>query len=237
MKRSPLSLALIACLSVGMIPASYAKDKSAALSEKEKLSYSAGVETGRGLKEQQFDIDTAAFNQGVKDVLNGNPLRLSDEEMQHSIMTFRKNSMNQRLAEMGNMQGKNKQEGLVFLEKNKKQPGVVTLADGLQYKVLVTGKGEQPKENDVVVVHYAGKLIDGTEFDSSYKRGEPATFPVTGVIPGWTEALKLMKVGSTWELYVPADLAYGEQGAPPVIGPNQTLIFKVNLVGIKKQDS
>lgn len=121
-----------------------------------------------------------------------------------------------------------------FLETNKKKPGVVTLPDGLQYKILVEGKGPKPKETDSVTVHYSGTLVNGTEFDSSYKRGEPATFPVNGVIPGWTEALKLMNVGSTWQLFIPAKLAYGEQGAPPSIGPNETLIFKVNLISINK---
>jgi FKBP-type peptidyl-prolyl cis-trans isomerase FklB len=124
--------------------------------------------------------------------------------------------------------------GDAFLTANKNKPGVVTLPDGLQYKVLVAGKGPKPTANDMVVVHYAGKLVNGTEFDSSYKRGEPATFPVNGVIAGWVEALQLMPVGSTWELYIPASLAYGDQGAPPVIGPNETLIFKVNLIEIKK---
>jgi len=121
-----------------------------------------------------------------------------------------------------------------FLETNKKKPGVITLPSGLQYKVITAGKGAKPSANDVVTVNYAGKLIDGTEFDSSYKRGQPATFPVGGVIPGWVEALQLMKAGSTWELYIPSSLAYGEQGAPPVIGPNQTLIFKVELLDVKK---
>lgn len=124
--------------------------------------------------------------------------------------------------------------GEAFLEKNKAQPGVTTTADGLQYKVITEGKGPKPKLDDQVTVHYQGTLVNGQEFDSSYKRGEPATFPVNGVIPGWTEALQLMPVGSTWELYIPAKLAYGEQGAPPVIGPNETLIFKVELLGIKK---
>lgn len=124
--------------------------------------------------------------------------------------------------------------GDAFLNANKKQPGVVTLPDGLQYKVLTQGKGPKPTANDIVVVHYEGKLVNGTEFDSSYKRGEPATFPVNGVIPGWVEALQLMPVGSTWELFIPAKLAYGDRGAPPVIGPNETLIFKVNLIEIKK---
>jgi FKBP-type peptidyl-prolyl cis-trans isomerase FklB len=125
--------------------------------------------------------------------------------------------------------------GEEFLAKNKNKPGVVTLPDGLEYKVIVEGKGATPTDNDIVKVHYEGKLVNGTEFDSSYKRGEPVSFPVTGVIPGWTEALKLMKVGSIWELYIPSALAYGEQGMPPVIGPNETLIFKVELIEIKKQ--
>jgi len=128
---------------------------------------------------------------------------------------------------------KEKVAGQAFLSANKSKPGVVTLPDGLQYKIIKEGTGAKPKINDVVTVHYAGTLIDGSEFDSSYKRGEPASFPVNAVIPGWTEALQLMKVGSTWELYIPADLAYGANGAPPVIGPNQTLIFKVELLATK----
>lgn len=133
------------------------------------------------------------------------------------------------------MSGDPAKAGETFLLANKNKPGVQTLPDGLQYKVLVEGNGEQPTENDVVTVHYAGKLVNGTEFDSSYKRGEPTTFPVSGVIPGWTEALKKMKVGSTWELFIPAALAYGDRGAPPAIGPNETLIFKVQLISVKKQ--
>lgn len=124
--------------------------------------------------------------------------------------------------------------GEAFLEANKNKPGVVTLPDGLQYKVIKEGKGAKPTLNDVVTVHYAGTLVNGKEFDSSYKRGEAATFPVSGVIAGWTEALQLMPAGSTWELFIPASLAYGDQGAPPVIGPNETLIFKVELISVKK---
>jgi len=131
-------------------------------------------------------------------------------------------------------QDKAKSQGEAFLAANKKKPGVVTLPDGLQYKVITQGSGAQPSDTDVVTVNYAGTLIDGTEFDSSYKRGEPTSFPVNGVIPGWTEALKLMKTGSTWQLFIPASLAYGEHGAPPAIGPNETLVFKVNLIDIKK---
>lgn len=129
---------------------------------------------------------------------------------------------------------KNKLAGEAFLASNKKKPGVVTLPDGLQYKVITKGKGPIPTDIDIVKVNYAGKLIDGTEFDSSYSRGEPASFPVGGVIPGWTEALKMMPVGSTYELFIPATLAYGEEGAPPSIGPNETLIFKVELLDIVK---
>lgn len=125
-------------------------------------------------------------------------------------------------------------EGESYLQENKSKPGVISLPDGLQYKILEKGNGKKPTLNDTVTVDYEGKLVDGTVFDSSYKRGQPATFPVNGVIAGWTEALQLMPVGSTWELYIPAALAYGEQGAPPQIGPNQTLIFKVKLISIEK---
>ena len=130
---------------------------------------------------------------------------------------------------------KNLATGNAFLAANKKKSGVITTASGLQYIVIIPGNGKQPTDDDIVTVNYSGKLINGTEFDSSYKRGQPATFPVSGVIPGWTEALKLMKKGSTYELFIPASLAYGEQGAPPVIGPNETLIFKVDLIDVKKQ--
>lgn len=124
--------------------------------------------------------------------------------------------------------------GVAFLAANKNRPGVITLPDGLQYKVIKAGEGEKPTDTDMVTVNYQGTLIDGTEFDSSYKRGEPAIFPVNGVIPGWTEALKLMKPGSTWMLFIPAGLAYGANGAPPAIGPNQTLVFKVELLKVQK---
>ena len=129
---------------------------------------------------------------------------------------------------------KNKATGDAFLAANKTKAGVVTLPDGLQYKIITPGTGPKPTANDVVTVDYEGTLIDGSEFDSSIKRGQPASFPVNGVIPGWVEALQLMPVGSTWELYIPSQLAYGDQGMPPVIAPNQTLIFKVKLISIKK---
>ncbi len=133
-----------------------------------------------------------------------------------------------------NLAEQNQIQGEAYLAKNKASPGVVTLPDGLQYKVIKSGEGVQPQDGDRVTVNYAGTFIDGKEFDSSYKRGEPATFPVNGVIKGWTEALKLMKAGSVWELYIPANLAYGTRGAPPTIGPNQTLVFKVELISVQQ---
>jgi FKBP-type peptidyl-prolyl cis-trans isomerase FklB len=136
---------------------------------------------------------------------------------------------------MQSVEVKNQAAGEAFLLANKKKPGVITLPSGLQYKIIKAGTGPMPTGEDIVTVNYEGKLIDGTEFDSSYKRGQPATFPVSGVIAGWTEALKLMKAGSEWELYIPASLAYGTQGAQPVIGPNEVLVFKVDLINVKKQ--
>ncbi|MBA3660203.1 MAG: FKBP-type peptidyl-prolyl cis-trans isomerase [Gammaproteobacteria bacterium] len=154
-----------------------------------------------------------------------------------STGVFAANGDDQTTTETKSMQiqnDKNKQAGDAFLAQNKAKQGVVTLPSGLQYKIIKEGTGDMPSGNDLVTVNYAGRLINGTEFDSSYTRGQPATFPVSGVIPGWVEALKLMKVGSEWELYIPSSLAYGEPGAPPAIGPNETLIFKVELLDIKK---
>lgn len=144
-------------------------------------------------------------------------------------------SMGNQLQMQSNDANKNKMQGTDFLAKNKTKEGVVTLPTGLQYKVITAGTGPKPMESDVVTVDYTGKLINGTEFDSSSKHGGPATFPVGGVIPGWVEALKLMNVGSTWEVYIPPSLAYGEQGVPPVIGPNQVLVFNIHLINSKKQ--
>lgn len=138
------------------------------------------------------------------------------------------------LTQMQTTEDKNQIDGKAFLEANKTKPGVVTLVSGLQYKIIKEGKGAKPSFNDLVTVHYAGTLIDGTEFDSSYKRGQPTSFPVGAVIPGWVEALQMMPLGSTWELYIPSQLAYGTRGAPPFIGPNSVLIFKVELLDIKK---
>jgi FKBP-type peptidyl-prolyl cis-trans isomerase FklB len=204
---------------------------------KEKNSYALGMNIGTGLRKQPLDLDPAILARGLRDALaNGKMLLTEDEE--RTILTQLQTDMRAKQQEMAQQAGEaNKQQGLAFLSANKTKEGVVALPDGLQYKVLQTGTGPKPTAADQVVCNYRGTLLDGTEFDSSYKRGQPATFPVGGVIKGWTEALQLMPVGSKWQLFVPAELAYGAQGAGPQIGPNATLIFEVELVSIKAKDA
>jgi FKBP-type peptidyl-prolyl cis-trans isomerase FklB len=173
------------------------------------------------------------FSKGIKDVLSGGTLMMTEQEVQETLTNFQKDLAEKQATRQKELAEKNKKDGEAFLAENMKKEGVKTLPSGLQYKVIKEGTGRTPKETDTVVTHYKGSLIDGSEFDSSYKRGQPATFPVKGVIKGWTEALQLMKEGSTWQLFVPADLAYGERGAGSVIGPNATLIFEVELLSIK----
>jgi FKBP-type peptidyl-prolyl cis-trans isomerase len=200
--------------------------------QKDKVSYILGINVGNNVKQLPTEIDTDLFSKGVKDALSGAKPLLSQEEMQ-TVMTAFQKEMNQKQTEQMKAAGeKNKKEGEAFLTENKKKEGIKTLPSGLQYKVLKEGNGKIPKATDKVTTHYQGTLIDGTEFDSSYKRGEPASFPVNGVIPGWTEALQLMKVGSKWQLFVPSKLGYGERGAGPKIGPNAVLIFTVELLSI-----
>jgi len=201
---------------------------------KEKASYAIGLNIGRSMKKDEVEVDPEAVAKGIKDALSGAKPLLSDEETQ-SVLTALQNDVRKHQQETYNQAlTKNKQEGDAFLTTNKSKPGVVALPSGLQYKVLQNGDGPKPTASDTVVCNYKGTLIDGTEFDSSYKRGQPATFPVGQVIKGWTEALQLMPVGSKWELYIPSSLAYGErgtQGGP--IGPNETLIFEVELLSIQ----
>ena len=194
--------------------------------QQDKVSYMIGFQTGQNLKKQGIEVDLKLLKRGLIDGLSGDKPLLSDAELKEVIMTLQKDVLT-RLSE------KNKKDGEAFLANNKTKPGVVTLPSGLQYKVLTAGTGPTPKADDTVTVNYQGTLIDGTEFDSSYKRGTPAKFGVSQVIPGWTEALKLMKVGAQWQLFIPANLAYGEQGAGRVIGPNTVLIFKVELLSIE----
>ena len=203
---------------------------------KEKASYAIGMNLGGGLHRQNIDVDSAALVQGLKDTLSGNKTLLTEEEARAALMQLQSEMQAKMQAKQAQEGEANKKEGDAFLAANKTKEGVVTLPSGLQYKILKEGSGPKPTSTDSVVCNYKGTLINGTEFDSSYKRGEPATFPVTGVIKGWTEALQLMPVGSKWQLFIPPDLAYGPRGTPGgPIGPNSTLIFEVELVSIKEK--
>ena len=202
--------------------------------QKEKVSYVIGVDIGKALQKQGVAIDPDLVARGIKDGFSGGKLLMSDQEIKETMTAFQKEMRAKQ--EMGLKQAgeKNKREGEAFLAENKIKEGVKTLPSGLQYKVIKAGSGKKPKATDTVVTHYKGTLLDGTEFDSSYKRNQPATFKVNGVIRGWTEALQLMEEGAQWVLYVPAALAYGERGAGPQIGPNATLIFEVELISVQE---
>jgi FKBP-type peptidyl-prolyl cis-trans isomerase FklB len=200
--------------------------------QKEKLSYAIGMNLGRQFKNQSVDIDPAMLAQGVRDALAGKTA-LTEDDARAVMTAFQEEMRSKQAAMMAQAGEKNAKEGEAFLAANKSKDGVVTTPSGLQYKILKEGTGPKPTLDDTVVCHYRGTLIDGTEFDSSYKRNEPAKFPVKGVIKGWTEALQLMPVGSKWQLWVPSSLAYGDRGAGPQIGPNTMLIFEVELVSIQ----
>lgn len=224
----------ITILSVGFLFSNCSAGEKVELKEqKDKESYSLGFQFGQSLKSQGVDINLDTYSSGVKDGLGGKEPQMSQEEIRTTIMELQKRVMAAQQKESKEKAAKNLEEGKKFLAENQKKEGIKTLPSGLQYKVLTEGSGKIPKLEDRVSVNYKGALIDGTEFDSSYKRGQPATFPVKGIIKGWTEALQLMKEGSKWELFVPPDLGYGERGAGRTIPPNSTLIFEVELLTIK----
>jgi FKBP-type peptidyl-prolyl cis-trans isomerase len=209
-----------------------AQDSTAPTSQKDKVSYGIGVGVAKTLKAQGIDVNLDLVLKGLHDALSGQRLLMSDEEL-NSIMAALQQEVNQRQnQERAKQADGNKKSGDAFLVDNGKRDGVVTLPSGLQYKIVKAGEGKKPTDADTVMCNYRGTLIDGTEFDKS-QAGQPATFQVGGVIPGFREALKLMPVGSTWQFFIPANLAYGERGAGNVIGPNTTLIFEVELVSIK----
>ncbi|MCC6697815.1 MAG: FKBP-type peptidyl-prolyl cis-trans isomerase [Candidatus Hydrogenedentes bacterium] len=203
----------------------------------QKVSYSIGTQIGTSMKNDAIEIDMKAFVRGIEDARGGKPLALTQEQMQQVMTAFRQQMMEKIQAERAAAGEKSAAEGAKFLEENAKKPGVKTLPSGLQYLVVTEGKGEMPKATDKVRTHYRGTLLDGKEFDSSYARNEPAEFPVDGVIPGWTEALQLMHVGDKWKLFIPANLAYGENGAGQDIPPNATLIFDIELLEILKPEA
>ena len=199
----------------------------------DSVSYSIGMDIGRNLKGQMIDVNPDALAQALKDMNGDGKPMLTDAQARSAMMAFQTQMMATHAEKMKAAGEKNKKDGEVFLAENKKKEGVVTLPSGLQYKVLTMGNGKKPKASDKVTLNYRGVLIDGTEFDNSYKRGEPAVFPVGGVIKGLSEALQLMPVGSKWQIVIPADIAYGEQGAGAQIAPNAVLIFEIELLGIK----
>jgi FKBP-type peptidyl-prolyl cis-trans isomerase FklB len=202
--------------------------------QKDKASYSIGLNIGKSMHKDSLDIDPSILLRGLKDGLAGSKPLLTDDEARAAMVTLQ-SEMRKKQEEKMLVQGEaNKKEGEAFLADNKTKDGVVTLPSGLQYKVLKEGTGPKPVATDTVVCNYKGTLLDNTEFDSSYKRGQPATFPVSGVIKGWTEALQLMPVGSKWQLFIPSELAYGARGGPGGgIGPNATLIFEVELMSVQ----
>jgi len=204
--------------------------------QKEKLSYAIGMNIGQSMKKDALDIDPAILTRALKDALAGSKPQMTEEEAKAVITTFRNEMIAKKQAEEKKISDANKQAGEQFLAANKTREGVVTLPSGLQYKIIKQGDGPKPTATDTVETNYRGTLINGTEFDSSYKRGEPATFPVNQVIKGWTEALQLMPVGSKWQLFIPADLAYGPRSPSPEIGPNSALIFDIELLSIKKKE-
>lgn len=215
-----------------------AANKSTELkNQKDKTSYSLGVDVGKSIQKQKIDINPEVFLTGLKDGQANKTSLMTEEEIQQTLVGLQTEMIERQKAQMKTLASKNQSEGDKYLAENKKKKGVVTLPSGLQYRVIQEGKGESPKATDMVTTHYRGKLIDGTEFDSSYTRGEPVKFVVNGVIPGWTEALQLMKPGAKWELVVPAKLAYGENGVGQIIGPNATLLFEVELLSLEKQQA
>jgi FKBP-type peptidyl-prolyl cis-trans isomerase FklB len=210
-----------------------AAESAAPKTIKERSSYAIGIDIGRGLKAQGMEIDANSLAKGLTDALAGSKPLLSDKELAAAMADLQKTATAHAQEMITKLAERNKKDGDAFLADNKKKEGVKSLPSGLQYKVVKEGKGATPRKTDVVTTHYRGTFLDGTEFDSSYRRNEPAKFPVNRVIKGWTEALQLMKVGDKWQLFIPSALAYGEQGMGQDIPPNATLIFDIELLDVK----
>ncbi len=209
------------------------KKKEQLKTVQDKTSYAIGLNVGTNLARQGAEVDLDLFLQGVRDGMGGGELLLSPAEYRSTMKALTTRLKEKKKKKRGTDAKNNLKQGQAFLAANKKKKDVVTLPSGMQYRIVKPGKGEKPKASDAVVTHYRGKLINGVEFDSSYSRKSPATFPVKGVIKGWTEALQLMRVGAKWELFIPSGLAYGKRGSGHQIGPNATLIFDIELLGIK----
>ena len=211
----------------------FSEDRPQLKDDKDKVSYSIGLDIGNTFKKQGMDINPDVLMAGMRDAIAGKPPLMTDEQVKQTMENYSK-MMTEKMASKAKEEGaKNLATGEKFLAENKSKEGVKTTPSGLQYKVIKEGSGTPPRATDTVETHYRGTLINGTEFDSSYKRNQPASFPVNRVIKGWTEALQLMKPGSKYQLFIPASLAYGERGAGQDIGPNETLIFEVELLNVK----
>ena len=219
-------------LSLGLVATLMAEGTNQLSDEKSRVSYAIGMMLGHNWQQQGLDVDADLAARAIKDIQSSNTTLLTQEEMQQTLTTFQKEFAVKQQKKRAEEAVKNKADGEAFLAANKDKPGVQSLPDGLQYLVITNGTGPVPTPHDTVTVNYRGTLIDGTEFDSSYKRGQPAQFPVGGVIRGWTEALEKMPVGSKWKLFIPSELAYGENGNRS-IPPNATLIFEVELIAAK----
>ena len=246
MKRISFTITLIVLvLCAGLFaqqqtaPTQTAQAQSASkMSDKEKTSYSIGLNIGMNLFEQEVTVDMPTLTKGIQDGLANAKPALTEDEIRTVLTNLQKEVQTKQQAKQKALAEKNSKDAEAFLTANKAKEGIVTLPSGLQYKVITEGKGAKPAATDTVVTHYKGTFLDGQQFDSSYDRGEPATFTVNGVIPGWTEALQLMPVGSKWQLFVPSKLAYGEKGFQNVIPPNAALVFEIELVSIQpKQDA
>ncbi len=222
---------IVGCL--GLISTAAIAENSLKTQE-QKASYIIGIQLGKQLIISKDDIDLDAMKLGMQDMFSGTKPKLSNEEMSKAMTQFQESKKKREISMANKFSAHNTQEGKIYFDTNKKKKNVITLPSGLQYRVLKVGSGKiNPKITDTVVTHYHGTLIDGTVFDSSYNRGEAVSFPVNAVIKGWSEALMKMKVGDKWQLVVPHNLAYGERGAPPSIGPNATLVFDVELLEIQ----
>ena len=238
MKRNLTTVLATVLLGLVTFPLAVSGSDSAAdrplETNKDKVSYSIGLDLGKYLSNMKGKIDYELLKQGIDDGFSGAEPRLSQEEITSAQEEFAAALQAEQEAQLEEMKQKNSADGQAYLEENKTKEGVTTTDSGLQYEVLVAGDGSKPTPEDTVKVDYVGTLIDGTEFDSSIARGEPVTFPVGQVIPGWTEVLQLMPVGSKYRVTIPANLAYGEAGAPPVIEPNSVLIFEIELLDIEE---
>ncbi|HKM79791.1 MAG TPA: FKBP-type peptidyl-prolyl cis-trans isomerase [Terriglobia bacterium] len=223
-------------LALLVIPAA-AQDTPTFKSPKDKFSYALGMEIGDGFRKQALDLDPESLGKGLADAFSGGKTLLTEDEMRAVLTSAQEEYKKKQVALRAEKAQTALKEGEAFLAANKSKEGVITLPSGLQYKILKAGTGEKPEFNESVVCNYRGTLLDGTEFDSSGKHDGPATFPLKGVIKGWTEALQLMPVGSKWQLFIPPQLAYGEKGYGQVIPPNSTLIFEVELLAIKENDA